>query len=137
MSWGPRTILNSVVLKWSAENGAEHHPNGQEPADFQTGKHIYEFYSDEAEKHLGAHGSTGFTPTRRALDADYPVSPPDPADWPFVRRWDGFCALSRSGANLTLSLVDGNLIGEDEGVPLTTAPGLGHVEMAAGVLTSS
>ena len=132
---GPADNPDSVVLKWSAENGAEHHRNGQEPADFQTGKHIYEFYSDEAEKHLGAHGSTGFTPTRRALDDDYPASPPDPADWPFVRRWDGFCALSRSGADLTLSLADGNLIGEDEGVPLTTAPGLGHVEMAAGVLT--
>lgn len=133
---GPANAPDAVILKWSAENGAIHHHTGQEPADFKTSKHIYDFFSRESESHVGAHGVPGFVPTRRALDAEYPGSAPDTADWPYVRRWDGFIALTRSGANLVLDLDgDGNPIGSDEGVKLTNSAGLGHVEMAGGLLT--
>ncbi len=133
---GPADNPDTVILKWSAENGAEHYHSGQEPSDFKTGKHVYEFFSRESESHVGAHGAPGFTPTRRPLNDAYPASAPDTSDWPYVRRWDGTIALRCSGSTLALDLDgDGNPIGSDEGVPLTTAAGLGHVEMAAGVLT--
>jgi hypothetical protein len=91
--------LTKVILKWSSENGAEQYriDTGPKPVDtvpgsFKSGDHVYEFYNDESEKHLGVHLAP-FTPTRGKLYDAYP--PSLPAGFDRVRRWDGYAELSR------------------------------------------
>jgi len=120
-----------LILKWSSENGAEQYEAlsvEKMPPGFVDTNHVYEFHNLTTEKHVGVFLGTGFTPTHGAIKTAYdiPVAPPKE----FVRRWDGFCELTRSGA--TWSLVTG----VDKGVALTTggsptAPG--HVTLGSSI----
>ncbi len=123
-----------VVLKWSSENGAEQHVIGDEPVGFASDNWAYEFYSGESEafaseKHLGKHLDPTFTPTVGELKKGYPDSVP--ANSSLVRRWDGFCALDKSGSNWELDE------GSDLGVDLsTTSDAADHGHLIEGATVS-
>jgi hypothetical protein len=98
---GPATDPDRIVLKWSAENGAEQHRLEEpRPARFDVGGHHAEYVTTRTEQNLGvfldpADGwEIGPGVLRPVGD---PV--PDPAvagdEWTVVRRWDGWCALER------------------------------------------
>ena len=116
---------DEIVLKWSSENGAEQFEAKAEdkmPPGFVNGKYVYEFFDLMSEKHLGVHLTTGFTPIAGVLKESYEI--PEGASEPkeFVRRWDGYCTIERSGSNWSLK------DGRDKGIELSitvasTAPG--------------
>ena len=120
-----------LILKWSSENGAEQYEAlavEKMPPGFVDTNHVYEFHNLTTEKHLGIFLGTGFTPTHGAIKTTYeiPVAPPKE----LVRRWDGFCELTRAGSVWSL------VTGVDKGVALTTggsptAPG--HVILGSGI----
>lgn len=120
-----------LILKWSSENGAEQYealPVEKMPPGFVSTNYVYEFHNLTTEKHLGVFLGTGFTPTHGAIKTAYeiPVDPPKE----FVRRWDGFCELTRAGSVWSL------VTGVDKGVALTTsgsptAPG--HVILGSSI----
>ncbi|WP_306533321.1 DUF6519 domain-containing protein [Geobacter sp.] len=120
-----------LILKWSGENGAEQYEAlsvEKMPPGFVDTSHVYEFHNPATEKHLGIFLGTGFTPTHGAIKSTYeiPVAPPKE----FVRRWDGFCELTRAGSVWSL------VTGVDKGVALTTsgspaAPG--HVILGSSI----
>jgi hypothetical protein len=124
---------NEIVLKWSSENGAEQFEAKAEdkmPPGFVSGKYVYEFFDLTSEKHLGVHLTTGFTPTTGVLKESYEIPEGTSEPKEFVRRWDGYCALERSGTNW--SLIDGR----DKGIELSTtvaptAPG--YVSLGPGL----
>ena len=108
---------DGIVLKWSSENGAEQFEamaKDKMPPGFVSGKYVYEFFDLTSEKHPGVHLATGFTPTTGVLKESYEI--PEGASEPkeFVRRWDGYCILERSGSNWSLKG------GRDKGVELST-----------------
>jgi hypothetical protein len=89
-----------VTLKWSRENGAEHHA-AQPAADMAPGfvapGYAYEFYDLAAECHLGVLPEAGgFVPARGLIVDAWPD--PLPAARPWVRRWDGYAELEHDGA---------------------------------------
>lgn len=99
---------DEITLKWSSENGAEQHRVGSETPEFKTDAWVYELYDETSEKHLGVHLGPGFSPARgelveKAAGESYPTI--DPEEWPWVRRWDGYCVLTRDGSGW--NLVDG------------------------------
>jgi hypothetical protein len=122
-----------LVFKWSSENGAEQYSAQAEdamPPGFVNSRFLYEFFNLTTEKHPGIHLTSGFSPSAGILNTSYdiPDGASDPRD--FVRRWDGYCQLSRSGS--TWTLVDG----WDKGVDLSTdipAAQPGHVELGPGL----
>ncbi len=89
-----------VTLKWSRENGAEHHaaqPFDDMPSGFVASGYAYEFYDLAAECHLGVlPESGGFAPARGLIVDAWPD--PLPAARPWVRRWDGYAELEHDGA---------------------------------------
>jgi len=117
-----------LVLKWSAENGAEQYAMGLEPPGFVSSDFTYEFFGGKtekfaSEKHLGRHHSTGFTAAHGELTGEYPSSAP--GGFSLVRRWDGFGIFEKSGGHWRL------VSGMDRGRELTTGSGAdahGHVE---------
>ncbi|QSQ22775.1 hypothetical protein JY651_48080 [Pyxidicoccus parkwayensis] len=134
---GSPTAPSELTLKWSSENAAEAYANGPGvPQDYQGNDWLYEFYSASSEKHLGVHLGTlpaGF-PVLGRLEAGYPVSVPDAATYPFVRRWDGWCTLTRNTTTGVWTFVSG---GRDRGALLSTANAQGvhgHVRIENGVL---
>jgi len=95
-----------VVLKWSAENGAEHHSNSPEIPNFWNDNYVYECYSVETEKHKGQHlleGVIHWNSKKAKLYTykDYINARKDsssPANnMPYVRRWDGYVTLKWLG----------------------------------------
>ncbi|MBI5750588.1 MAG: tail fiber domain-containing protein [Hydrogenophilales bacterium] len=112
-----------VILKWSNENGAEQHQVNFDkdgnvidaPNEFKAEGRIYEFFSEASEKHLGVHlAPPGFVPARdditlanrRAYSDAMSKTEIDNArklcgvgkdDPLFIRRWDGYCVLTRGG----------------------------------------
>lgn len=128
--------LSRIVLKWSSENGAEQFEWESRPPSFAATGWAYETYDDVAEKHLGVHLVPGFTPTRGTLGADVPSLAPEDPSW--VRRWDGFCRLSRHGSQWQLD-TSGPFAGVDRGIPLASqsplGPSHGNVEVASGAST--
>ncbi|GAB6907955.1 conserved hypothetical protein [Desulfosarcina cetonica] len=107
----------ALTLKWSSENGAEQfsaQAEGLMPPGFVNARFLYEFFDSTTEKHAGVHLTSGFSPRAGILNTTYAI--PDGVSDPkaFVRRWDGYCELSRSGSSWTL--VDG----WDKGVDLST-----------------
>ena len=118
----------TLVLKWSSENGAEQYelpePGGNPlPSHFTSGDWIFEFTNEVTEKHLGVHLAGSAAP-RGKLTKEFPETVP--ADFTWVRRWDGYCILSRSGGSW--SLVEGR----DRGVELSTTTDStadGHVDL--------
>jgi hypothetical protein len=122
-----------LTLKWSSENGAEQYTAQAEalmPPGFVNSRFLYEFYDLNTEKHPGVHLTVGFTPLGGILNTSYEI--PDGASDPndFVRRWDGYCELRRSGSTWTL------VAGWDKGVDLSTgipAAQPGHVALGPGL----
>lgn len=120
-----------LVLKWSGENGAEQYealPVEKMPPGFVSSKFVYEFHDLTTEKHLGLFPGTGFTPTHGVVRTSYEIPAAPPKE--FVRRWDGYCDLSRTGATWSLTA------GCDRGTELTTggsdaAPG--HVTLGTAI----
>src|SRR5262249_27397178 len=102
---GTAVAPTAITLKWSSENGAEHHAQANVPAEFKRGDWIYEFYSDATEQLLGSHLAASM-PVRGNLSDGWPgaASPLLNAQaLPYVRRWDGCCTLARSGTAWTLA----------------------------------
>jgi hypothetical protein len=120
----------TLELKWSSENGAEQYelPSGENnplPSHFKEGDWIFEFYNETTEKHLGVR-LAGSAAKRGKLFEGFPATVPTGFTW--VRRWDGYCTLARSGGSW--SLVEGR----DRGVELSTttdAEADGHVDLNA------
>jgi len=110
---------DAIVLKWSRENGAEHHPLGEEPDAFRSGHWVYEFYDLAAECHLGYHPAAGFSPQRGVLSAGWPPEPLPAKPW--VRRWDGACRLTRSGSDWSLAAEAAGAPSRDRGIVLALA----------------
>ncbi|MDQ2676382.1 MAG: DUF6519 domain-containing protein, partial [Actinomycetota bacterium] len=108
---GPKNPTR-LVLKWSNENGAEAHAVGTEPADFKGSDWVYEYFTTRTEKHLGVHLAGGITPLAGQLVEGFPAAAPD--GFPFVRRWDGYCVLTRQGNQWSLQ------DGRERGVDLST-----------------
>lgn len=108
-----------ITLKWSRENGAEQHVVADAPADFKGTKFIYEFFNASSESHAGNHIVTGGTfPVGAPLTTPYPATPEtDHPDFPWVRRWDGYCILKKTGGVWKLAG------GKDKGVALKPAGG--------------
>lgn len=149
------TTTATLTIKWSEENGAEHHGlvwydnNGDEqhgydvvPTEFGAEDWIYEFYNDKSERHLGQQLNDNFTPLRgtilgtfdREVDPPYLDSPVDSELAQYVRRWDGYCVI-----NLTSTTTDPiwvpvteTLSGEDKDQSLQDAetPGHGNVRFS-------
>ncbi|GLI36893.1 DUF4815 domain-containing protein [Geobacter hydrogenophilus] len=120
-----------LILKWSSENGAEQYEAlavEKMPPGFVATNYVYEFHNPATEKQLGVFLGTGFTPTHGAIKTTYeiPVAPPKE----LVRRWDGFCELTKSGSVWSLAT------GVDKGVTLTTgglATAPGHVTLGSSI----
>ncbi|HXH71555.1 MAG TPA: DUF6519 domain-containing protein, partial [Mariprofundaceae bacterium] len=88
-----------ITLKWSGENGAEQFAAKKKadmPDAFVTDGFVYEFFDEISEKHLGVHftGSGNFPKRWDLIKGD--TYPPTPTA-SFVRRWDGYCILNKSG----------------------------------------
>ncbi len=120
---------SALVLKWSHENGSEQVAINDEPEGFASDNWAYEFYSGESEafaseKHLGRHLATGFTPTVGELQKGYDSVP---AGFSLVRRWDGYCELTKSG--LTWEWAGGSDLGVDLS---TTSDTTDHGHIAEG-----
>ncbi len=95
----PESLNREIILKWSVENGAIQCgvATTEPPEHFTAETWAYEFFDDTSEKHLGVHLSDdGWQPVRGILKATYdkPTGADEPKD--FVRRWDGFCTLTKS-----------------------------------------
>lgn len=120
-----------LILKWSSENGAEQYQAlavDKMPPGFVAGSYVYEFHDLTSEKHLGVFLGSGFTPTRGVIKSVYEI--PDSPPRELVRRWDGFCELTRSGGSWALAS------GVDRGVALTTtgsATAPGHVVLGSSI----
>ena len=114
---GPADNPDEIVLKWSSENGAEQFEAKAEdkmPPGFVSKKYIYEFFDETSEKHLGVNLATGFTPTTGVMKEAYEIPEGTSEPKEFVRRWDGYCRLEKSGTKWSL---DG---GRDKGIELST-----------------
>lgn len=95
-----------ITLKWSTENGAEQYAlkdaadSDVEPSDsFKSSKWTYEFFDETSERHLGVHleNLSGWQPVRGVLRSGY--NKPEGEPNRFVRRWDGYCKLQKSGSS--------------------------------------
>jgi hypothetical protein len=120
----------SITLKWSSENAAEAYTSGAAPADYKGSDWVYEFHSPTSEKQLGNH-LVAHT-ARRGLDDGYPGTEP-PLPW--VRRWDGFCVLTRQNTSPLPDWTNASITeGKDRGVALSTSIAddiHGHAEIIA------
>jgi hypothetical protein len=114
---GPANNPTSITLKWSSENAAEACASGTAPPDFKGSDWAYEFHGPASERQLGVHLVS--VPARRPLDDGYPTTEPDKGLLPWVRRWDGFCVLTRpnTSADWTTANIAG---GKDRGVALSS-----------------
>ncbi|MCP3902778.1 MAG: hypothetical protein GY715_04000 [Planctomycetes bacterium] len=124
LPWSP----DEIVLKWSSENAAEQHPIDEKPDDFE-GSWIYEYFTETSEKHLGVHapGHESDLEVRDLVDSLIGA----PSDV-FVRRWDGYCRLTRNGGAWTM------VEGRDKGTPLDSAIGGGsHGFLALDALSTT
>jgi len=98
------------------------------PPRFVSSTFIYEFHDLTTEKHLGLFPGTGFTPSHGVVRTAYEIPAAPPKE--FVRRWDGYCDLTRTGTTWSLAG------GRDRGTELTTggsdtAPG--HVTLGTAI----
>jgi len=119
---GDANAPSEITLKWSSENGAEQHSQDAAPSEFKRGDWIYEFYSDKTERHSGVH-LNGFAPARPVLVKDgWPDTPPDKADLPYVRRWDGYCVLTGGAGHWSIKMDSGTLQAKDLGRTFVQLP---------------
>jgi hypothetical protein len=114
---GPPLNPTGLVFKWSSENGAEQHPIGGTPPDFDAPGYVYEQFDDTAEHQLGVHLATGFSPARGVLTTTMPTTGSG-----YVRRWDGALALQFGEGGVTIDTT--TISASDGGVPLVPAADL-------------
>ncbi|MDJ0807570.1 MAG: DUF6519 domain-containing protein [Gammaproteobacteria bacterium] len=97
----------ALVLKWSSENGAEAYATADVPPDFASNQFVYEFFDEVSEKRLGVHlGRDGSG--QRIIDGQRPglvneFSDTSASARDFVRRWDGWCRIEKSGSDWQLT----------------------------------
>ncbi|MEN8177722.1 MAG: DUF6519 domain-containing protein [Pseudomonadota bacterium] len=97
----------SVVLKWSSENGAEAYSTADVPPDFASNQFVYEFFNEISETQLGAHlgrdggGQRIIDGQRQGLVNEFSEASPLAKD--FVRRWDGWCRIEKTGSDWQLT----------------------------------
>lgn len=122
----------SLTLKWSVENGAEHHRFVPAPPGwFIDGDHHYEYFDTRSEQNMGvflskpAGSSLGAVPLVKGTDAA--PTHPGAGSWVGVRRWDGWCTLAKGAGGWAL------VTGLERGVDLVG--GGNPATIAAGVLT--
>jgi len=119
---GAAVAPTEITLKWSSENAAEQYAQASVPADFKRSDYIYEFYNSITERHLGVHLANNFVPQRAQLREGWPSSVPDPAAFPWVRRWDGYAVLVKSGTAWTVKALAGVLQAKERGRSFTALP---------------
>ncbi len=89
--------VTGLTLKWSSENGAEQYALGAVPQGFRGQHWAYELFNDDTERHLGVQLGAGDNfPRRGSLSAPYPGEE-QTGPYQYVRRWDGFALLTRTG----------------------------------------
>ena len=115
---GPR---QTVVLKWSRENGATQHRLRRDeqrfpvPPEMLRGLWAWELYDASCDMQLGAHPA-GFSEGEGLpgeLYGSYPTEAIAATGRTSLRRWDGYCRLSREDGEW--SLVEGWDRGRDLG----------------------
>jgi hypothetical protein len=97
------TRPDEVVLKWSSENGAEAYNTSDVPPDFSANQYVYEYFDDVTEKRLGNHLARDAANTR-IIDGLRPdisdsFSAESASAKDYVRRWDGWCRIVKSGSD--------------------------------------
>jgi len=120
---------DSIVLKWSSENGAEAYKTADVPAGFASNQYIYEFFDELSEKRLGvnlAYDNSNIRVIdgrRSALENSFSAQSAQAKT--YVRRWDGWCMLEKADSG------DWQLTsGMESGIDLTIATAAdnpGHV----------
>ncbi|MDQ6966342.1 MAG: DUF6519 domain-containing protein, partial [Mariprofundaceae bacterium] len=151
---GPASAPTEVTLKWSGENGAEQLALEKTsgtfkplPGEYTADAWVYEFFDDVSEKHLGVHLQNGtWEPVRWPLtiDSSIPASSPE---LQYVRRWDGYITLQRSGSgawSIKKETIDGDVVicGQYKGIDLSdstadVAGKTGHVSLTGGLFSAT
>ncbi|MBB3331410.1 hypothetical protein BDK63_002293 [Halomonas campaniensis] len=87
-----------LVLKWSRENGAEAEARDALSPGFVSPDRVYEPFGPDSDSHLGIHrhDSAGI-PRRGTLVAGRAPHEEEDPELRWLRRWDGYCHLTRSG----------------------------------------
>jgi len=102
---GPANNPTEITFKWSAENGAIECGliDAEAPEYFTAGDWAFEYFDETSERHLGVHLAGGWSPTRGILKKTYakPTGAGDPKA--YVRRWNGYCTLVKSGGSWNVS----------------------------------
>lgn len=97
----------AMVLKWSSENGAEAYATADVPPDFSNSQFVYEFFDETSEKQLGVHLGRDSSNQRIIDGRRQPLvnefSDSSPLAKKFVRRWDGWCQIEKSGPDWQLT----------------------------------
>lgn len=128
-----------VLLKWSSENGAESHlikdKDDNElvpPIEFKSGKWYYEFFDDVTEQHLGIHLDVVDDDVKRALLRTNKFEYEYNDQYPYVRRWDGYCKLKKSGSTWRIDKAEhrGLDVSGEAGTPIPD----GHLSIRLGEL---
>ena len=104
---------DEITLKWSTENGAEQYKIGSEPSGFDVDSFVYEFFSIESEKYLGIHHVNSFEPARH----DFALGTFQNGTEAFVRRWNGYCTLKKSGSGWS---IENGQVGDDDSLDAFT-----------------
>lgn len=124
---------DGVVLKWSSENGAEAYKHSDTPPDFAANAFVYEYFDEVTEQHQGAHlarNNAGrmIDGKRLELSSTFPNAA---LTKDYVRRWDGWCELKKTGTDWKL------LNGFDGSVALSVGSlgSPGHVVEEGGIVT--
>jgi len=106
-----------LVLKWSRENAAEQFYRldaenvGQTPPDyFKQGNRVFEYFKEDSEKYFGFTGSVSIPINRNTMLKQESAPAPAAAEYPHVRRWDGYCEVAISDP--VPSVIHDSLTGE-------------------------
>lgn len=110
----PTQQVEEVWLKWSCENGAEQYAlkdrDGGDiapPDAFKEANRVYEFFNTETEQNLGVHPKGTPLPKRGEIDKGYSL-PADGKPKDYVRRWDGYCVLTKNLASGNWLITEGH-----------------------------
>ncbi|MBT3203536.1 MAG: hypothetical protein HOG41_07780 [Gammaproteobacteria bacterium] len=122
---------DSVIVKWSSENGAEAYKTSDTPPDFSSDSYVYEFFDDITETRLGIHLARDTGSSERIIDGVRPsivnsFSATSSAAKQHVRRWDGWCKIEQLSAGWTVTE------GFEGSIDLTSSVGSGnpgHVDL--------
>lgn len=125
-------VVLEVTLKWSRENGAVQQAYDAPGAGITGEGWLYEWFDADTERLAGVDPAAGYRPQRGRLTTS-PVRPEAPPD-SWLRRWDGYCVLTREGGVWRLTE------GRDMGVGLSEGrdpSSHGRVEITDATVTLS